>query len=78
MRRCAGVSLADVVTGSAYQNYYRHRRRRRVPKHGSAPWQSGKGPVSTLSIVTELVVTTRGFGGHAPAGMQIRLVLTTG
>ena len=48
-----------------------------MKKHGIDPWVSGNGPVSMLSIVTGLVVTTRGFGGHAPIGTTILLVLTT-
>jgi len=63
-------------TGTAYQNRYRLRRRRRAGKHGIDPWVSGRGPVSTQRIVTRLVVTTLGFGGHAPIGTATSLVLT--
>lgn len=33
--------------------------------------------MSTLSIATRFVVRTSGFGGHAPIGTTILLVLTT-
>jgi hypothetical protein len=40
--------------------YLHRRRRRRVPKHGSA-WQIGRGPVSMLRSVTVLVGMTGGL-----------------